>query len=723
MCGIIGVFGKKDAYQVVINGLEIMKERGRDGYGFYDGEKIVKDVTLEKLPKKNDSKNVIGHCLHAIVKNVKQPISSKSLKSTKNDTDVIVINCEIYNWEKLSKKYNLACENDAELALKLIQKIGVEKAVKEFDGPYAFAYWKKESNEIQLSRDLIGEKPLFISKNTSKKIFAFASEKKALEKQGFEIIEELNPRTILTYNLINGTIEEIRQDFFEITPEHKKTIDEIKKETIGLLIDSVAKRVPDQKVGILFSGGIDSVVLAKLLQELGVDFTCYTAGLEDDGLKDSDDILWAKNAAKYFGFKLKVITITLKEVEDYIKKIIPLIEDANVIKVGVSLPFYIACEAAKKDKVRVIFSGLGSEEIFAGYKRHERSHEINKECLHGLLQLRERDLYRDDVITMANNIELRLPYLDKTLVDYSLKVPGHHKLNDKEKKLVLRQIAEESLKIPKEFAWRPKKAAQYGSGFDKAIEKLTRKNKHEFKIDYLKKFHENKANRRLGALFSSGKDSTYAIFLMKKHNYDVACLITLKSENKDSFMFHTPNIDLASLQADSMNIPLIEHFTKGEKETELDDLKEAIKKAKEKYQIQGIITGALFSNYQRERIEKVCDELSLPVYSPLWHKEQETEMKELLNASFEFVFSSVAAYGLDKTWLGKKITFNDVEKLVQLNKKYGINIAGEGGEFESLVIDCPLFKKRLNIVDYEIKTDGENTAKMIVKKAELVNKK
>lgn len=716
MCGIIGIFGKENAYELVKNGLTIMKERGRDGYGFFDGKNTVKDIALEKISKINNSKNIIGHCLHAIVKNVKQPITSNN----KNSNATIVINCEIYNWKELTKKYDLICENDSELALKLIQKIGLEKSINLFDGPYALAYW--EDDKVYLSRDLIGEKPLFISKDETKKTFAFASEKKALIKQGFENVEELNPRTIIKYNIQTGKLNESRLDFFEITPEHLKNVEEIKKETLGLIINSIAKRVPDQKVGLLFSGGIDSVVIAKTLKDLGVDFTCYTAGLKDVGLKNSDDIIWAKKAAKLFGFKLKVITINLLQVEEYIKKVIPLIEDANVIKVGVSLPFYIACEAAKKDKVKVIFSGLGSEEIFAGYKRHERSHEINKECLHGLLQLRERDLYRDDVITMANNIELRLPYLDKALVDYALKIPSKYKINEKEKKIILREISEQELKIPHDFAWRPKKAAQYGSGFDKAIEKLTRKKGFEFKADYMKTFFDNNPNRNLGALFSSGKDSTYAIFLMKKHNNNIKCLITLKSENKDSFMFHTPNIDLASLQAESMNIPLIEHFTKGQKEDELQDLKDAIQKAKDKYKIQGIITGALYSNYQRERIEKVCDELGLPVYSPLWHKDQETEMKELLNCGFEFMFSSVAAEGLDKKWLGRIITFKDIEKLVELNKKYGINIAGEGGEFESLVIDCPLFSKKLKIFDYKIVEDGAHAAKMIVNKAELIEK-
>ncbi|MBU1974484.1 MAG: TIGR00289 family protein, partial [Nanoarchaeota archaeon] len=97
----------------------------------------------------------------------------------------------------------------------------------------------------------------------------------------------------------------------------------------------------------------------------------------------------------------------------------------------------------------------------------------------------------------------------------------------------------------------------------------------------------------------------------------------------------------------------------------------------------------------------------------------EEEMQELLDYNFEFILVSIAADGLDKSWLNKVITGNDLEKLKELNKKMGLNIAGEGGEFESLVMDCPLFKKKLVIEEFEIKEENECTARLIVKKARL----
>jgi len=222
---------------------------------------------------------------------------------------------------------------------------------------------------------------------------------------------------------------------------------------------------------------------------------------------------------------------------------------------------------------------------------------------------------------------------------------------------------------------------------------------------------------KLGVLFSSGKDSCYATYLMS--NYDISCLITIKSKNPDSYMYHTPNIHLAELQSEAMQIPIILQETTGKKEHELKDLEIALKKAKQKYKIQGVITGALFSDYQRERIEKIAEKLSLKVFNPLWHKNQEEVMREIIKNKFKIIFSSIAADGLDKSWLNKIITNEDIDKLVKLNKKNGLNIAGEGGEFESLVLDCPLFKKKLKILESEIKEENKNTAKLEIKKAKL----
>ena len=174
---------------------------------------------------------------------------------------------------------------------------------------------------------------------------------------------------------------------------------------------------------------------------------------------------------------------------------------------------------------------------------------------------------------------------------------------------------------------------------------------------------------KVGVLFSGGKDSTYAAWLAKKEGYELECLISIFSKNEESYMFHTPAIELVKEQSKLMNIPLIIRETEGEKEKELKDLKRAIEKAIVKHNIKGIVTGALASNYQASRIEKICSELKIKCINPLWHKDQLSLLQELIDNEFEVILSGVAAYPLDKKWIGRKIDekfISDVKVLEEI---------------------------------------------------------
>lgn len=215
--------------------------------------------------------------------------------------------------------------------------------------------------------------------------------------------------------------------------------------------------------------------------------------------------------------------------------------------------------------------------------------------------------------------------------------------------------------------------------------------------------------KRLASLFSGGKDSVYATYLAKKEGYEISCLISIYSKNKESFMFHTPSIEKTKKQAKVMNIPLLVEESSGEKEKELEDLKNAIIKAKEKYKIQGIVTGAIKSVYQSSRIQKICDELDLECFNPLWLKDEKEYLKELLKNDFKIILVGVFAYPLNESWIGREIDKNFIEEINELNKKYKINVAGEGGEFETFVLNCPLYSKELKVISKEIKKEGENS--------------
>lgn len=214
---------------------------------------------------------------------------------------------------------------------------------------------------------------------------------------------------------------------------------------------------------------------------------------------------------------------------------------------------------------------------------------------------------------------------------------------------------------------------------------------------------------RLGVLFSGGKDSTLALHIAKKYEHEISCLISIVSENKESFMFHTPSISKTSAQAKAMGIPLIVQETKGEKEIELKDLKKAIERAKKEFYIEGIVTGAVESVYQASRVQKICDELNLECFNPLWLKDQFELLNDLIKEKFEVIITGVFAYPLDKHWLGRKIDKKFIEEMKKLNEKHKINPAFEGGEMESFVLNAPLFRKKLKVKGFRDFSTGENS--------------
>lgn len=695
MCGILGIVGHKDGSVLLKKGLALLSNRGADGVGTWiDG--ILTHTKSAQDIKTPEGDVALGHTLHAIVDHVPQPVQSKG---------VLTANCEIYNWKTIAPDV----KNDAQALASLLDE-GIDQLDK-VDGVFAFAYLRDDV--LTVARDLLGVKPVWYVSTTE--FFAFCSEKKVLIQLGFDHVQELNPRQILQVNVKTIEVKRTARKFFSIDDEISTTIKEIEDVVERRLLSVISKRIPNQKFGLLFSGGVDSTIIAKVLYEQGHRVPCYVVNVEG---VTSKDVVAARAVSEQLGLDLREVILTKDEIESLLPTVASLIEDSNVVKIGVALTFFAACRQASEDGCRVVFSGLGSEEIFAGYQRHLNAADINKECLYGLLKMYERDLYRDDVITMDNGIELRLPFLDHELIRYALRIPSRFKIADNTSKKVLRDVALH-LGVPKEVAYRPKSAAQYGSGVDKMIGKLAKSSKSS-KSEYLRQFY-TPTNSRLGVLFSGGKDSTYAAHIMKLQNYELTCLLTMRSDNNESYMFHTPAIDVTAVQAKAMDIPILFGTTKGEKEAELADLRALFARAKEEFGIDGIVTGALFSTYQRDRIERLCDELGLKIFAPLWHKPQAQEMRELLDKGYQVILTSVAADGLDSSWLGRVLDYSDLKRLGALNDRIGLNVAGEGGEFESLVVDCPLFSQKV-VIESSVEIENEYTAKLVVRDATLAPK-
>ncbi|MCX6665036.1 MAG: TIGR00289 family protein [Euryarchaeota archaeon] len=222
---------------------------------------------------------------------------------------------------------------------------------------------------------------------------------------------------------------------------------------------------------------------------------------------------------------------------------------------------------------------------------------------------------------------------------------------------------------------------------------------------------------KVAALFSGGKDSVFAVYVAKQYGWDVSNLVSLFSDNKESWMFHSINIHLVPLLAQALDTPLVQCVTKGEKEQELNDLKKILSSL----DVDGVISGAVSSEYQRTRIERICYELGMKSFTPLWHKNPEVLLRNQINAGFNIKMVGVFAQGFDESWLGRTLDIQTLKELVMLQKRYKINIVGEGGEYETLVVDGPMFSKTL-VLDAVVREWSRDNGVLQVKNAHLEKK-
>ncbi|VVB56204.1 Amidophosphoribosyltransferase [uncultured archaeon] len=431
MCGIAGAVGK-DSEKSVRKMLEVIRHRGPDDSGIFSQNDIS-----------------IGNVLLKITGEKTQPISN---------CGALTYNGEIYNFREIAKALSLKTDSDSETLFEMIKSGGIETAVGELDGDYAFAYI--ENGKISLVRDPAGVKPLYYSTGNG---FAFASEKKALSAIGESEIKTLKPGHMLTF--CAGNIIEKKVSGFssgEILAEDAKY----------LLFEAIERSVKKRQFvpcAIAFSGGLDSSLLAAL---------CRDAKLYSAGMAGSHDIGQTKKAALLLGLSdnLHLHELTLDELETAIPAVIRAIESCDPMKVSIALPLFFASKDAGHNGIRVMLSGQGADELFAGYKRYEsmNSLELGIALKKDLENIAENNLERDDAVTMANSVELRVPYLDKNVVEIALRIAPELKIHNGIRKYILRLAAGKIL--PDELVWKEKKAAQYSSGIYSAMEKIARKN-------------------------------------------------------------------------------------------------------------------------------------------------------------------------------------------------------------------------------------------------------
>ena len=382
----------------------------------------------------------------------------------------------------------------------------VKSVINELDADYSFAVYDKKHYNLAISRDPIGVKPLFYGIDEEQDLKVFVSEKKALWKAGItdENINDLTPGCIL-YNwrtvdlednlinkLINADFKQIKRDYNEYK-DYLETKDsyEVYKELLrDDLYSAVEKRVNNiSNIGLIFSGGVDSTILAVLLKQIAekrnnednsipLNIKLYSVGVEN-----SQDIKFSKEIAKELDLPIKTVIIDENTVKESIKPVLTAIEDDNVMKLGVGMTIYLAAKAMKEDNIKVALSGQGADELFGGYNRYLKHFEENslfdayfaldEEIYHDIANMYHVNLERDDAVSMANGVELRVPFLDNDIVNLALDIPGKYKIKNNEdilRKHILRDVAK-SIGVPDYIADRPKKAAQYGSGINKILKK------------------------------------------------------------------------------------------------------------------------------------------------------------------------------------------------------------------------------------------------------------
>lgn len=211
-------------------------------------------------------------------------------------------------------------------------------------------------------------------------------------------------------------------------------------------------------------------------------------------------------------------------------------------------------------------------------------------------------------------------------------------------------------------------------------------------------------NKTAAILFSGGKDSCLALHMALKEKYDVRYLLCVIPDNFDSFMFHKPDLNLLKKQAGMLGIKLLTYKSSGEEERELEDLKKLIEKIKDDVEV--IVVGGIASSYQGKRIKKICFELGLEFYAPLWDYKSDDVWNKLLKEKFKVILTKITCEGLGKELLGKIINRKVFEELKRLGKKYKFRIDFEGGEAESAVLYMPEFKKQIKI-KFDVKSEGK----------------
>lgn len=485
MCTICGHFAQGGARPStdIYDMLAKMAHRGPDTHGVYLDGKIERVNKVDELKDtlREPSKIALGHSRLQIIgaERATQPYQSCDRQLT------LIHNGEIYNYQELRtllyKKHEIQTSSDSEVIVHLLEEAydgdlldAMRKVCRILDGMYAIAATDGES--VVVARDPVGKKPLYYIVNEG--VVYFASERKALWNGKDEPVR-IYPGEMLS---IDDHKAQVHQGYQLQLPQidvvdFREAVEQYKDALTGA-VHKRLKGLQETTIGVIFSGGIDSVLVANLLLREGKNIVCYCTGTAD-----SADMKAAKEVAHDLGLELKTTIIDEAMVEELLPEIIRDVEEGGLLQVEVAIPMYLAARLASEDDIRVMFTGQAADELMAGYPWYNdvlaqggylRLHEKLWEDL-GMLYT--DTLEREDKLTMAHSIELRAPYLDLDVIQTSMRISPRLKLeseDDNMRKRVHRQAAAE-LGVPPYLAFRTKDPAQSGSGIHDIIEAIAQR--------------------------------------------------------------------------------------------------------------------------------------------------------------------------------------------------------------------------------------------------------
>jgi asparagine synthase (glutamine-hydrolysing) len=326
------------------------------------------------------------------------------------------------------------------------------------------------SRYIRLERDIVGVKPLFYGVDASASTLAFASERKALWEIEIDHAERIEPGQIIDIRDLNSIKR--RKRIYHSSRDTAVIYDEMY--AVDELVKLLKVTINDHSncnIGLAFSGGVDSTVLWALLENRE-DTILYTVGIAG-----SQDIKGATNSARLLNADIRIIQLTLVDIEHLIPQVIRAIERCNPVDVAIAIPLYAIFNSSRKDGNKLVMTGQGADELFGGYKRHLNAYGSSQEALsemlrQDILNIARNNLERDNLIASSNSVELTLPYLALCVVNFASKIAVELKIKDGINKYILRKAAARFL--PDQIAYRDKKALQYGSGVSRLLNTLAR---------------------------------------------------------------------------------------------------------------------------------------------------------------------------------------------------------------------------------------------------------